>query len=154
MPSLITKDTITGDPFVSYNFALDLGGKAIGYFTECSGLGSENEVTEMKLTAQGDKEAVRKIPGRLKWGDITLKRGLTTNLDIWQWRQAVERGNVDSARINGSIMMYDNIGTLIAQWDFVRAWPSKLSGPSLNTESSAAGIEEVTIVHEGIERVV
>jgi hypothetical protein len=28
-----------------------------------------------------------------------------------------------------------------------------MSGPSLNTDSSAVGIEEVTIVHEGIERV-
>ncbi len=151
--ALITKETLTGDPFISYNFSLDLGGKATGYFTEVTGLGSENEVTEMKITAQGDKEAVRKIPGRLKWGDITLKRGLTTNMDIWQWRKAVEDGHVDQARVNGSILMYDNLGTLVAQWDFVRAWPSKLSGPSLNTDSSAVGIEEVTIVHEGILRV-
>ena len=149
---LITKETLTGDPIVSYNFSLDLGGKAVGYFTEVSGLGSENEVTEHKITAQGDKEAVRKIPGRLKWGDITLKRGLTANMDIWQWRKAVEEGHIDQARVNGSILMYDNIGTLVAQWDFIAAWPSKLSGPSLSTDSSAVGIEEVTIVHEGIMR--
>lgn len=150
--ALVTNDALTGDPIVSYNFSLDLGGKAAGYFTEVSGLGSETEVTEHKITAQGDKEAVRKVPGRLKWGDITLKRGLTANMDIWQWRKLVEEGKVDQARINGSVIMYDNIGTIVAQWDFVRAWPSKLSGPSLNTESSAIGIEEVTIVHEGIIR--
>ncbi|MDZ4764662.1 MAG: phage tail protein [Chloroflexota bacterium] len=150
---LVTNETLTGDPIVSYNFSLDLGGKATGYFTEVTGLGSETEVTEHKITAQGDKEAVRKIPGRLKWGDITLKRGLTGSMDIWEWRKTVEDGKVDQARVNGSIMMYDNIGNLVAQWDFVSAWPSKLSGPSLNTDSSAVGIEEVTIVHEGISRV-
>ena len=149
---LVTKDTLTGDPIVSFNFAVQFG-PVNGYFTEVSGLGSEHEVTEHKITAQGDKEAVRKIPGRLKWGDITLKRGVTANMDIWTWRKQIEDGQIGQARVNGSILMYDNAGTLVAQWDVEAAWPSKLTGPSLNSESSAVGVEEVTIVHEGIKRV-
>lgn len=150
---LVTQDTLTGDPIVSFNFEVEFAGKIKGYFTECSGLGSESEVVEHKITAKGDKEAVRKIAGRLKWGDITLKRGVTANLDIWDWRYLVEQGKMTDARVSGSILMYDQSGVLVAQWDVVDAWPSKLSGPSLNTESSAVGVEEVTIVHEGIKRV-
>ncbi len=150
---LVTQDAITGDPIVSFNWEVEFGGKIKGYFTECSGLGSETEVTEHKITSKGDKEAVRKVPGRLKWGDITLKRGLTTNMDIWEWRYLVEQGKIDQARTSGSILMYDQTGVLVAQWDVDAAWPSKLTGPSLNTESSAVGVEEVTIVHEGIKRV-
>lgn len=150
---LVTKDTLSGDPIVSFNFEIQFG-PLNGYFTEVSGLGSEHEVTEHKIVGKGgDKEAIRKIPGRLKWGDITLKRGVTSNMDIWQWRKMIEDGKINEARINGSIMMYDNSGVLVAQWDVVAAWPSKLSGPSLNSESSAVGVEEVTIVHEGIMRV-
>jgi hypothetical protein len=32
------------DPLVGFHFQLDLGGVVAGYFTEISGLGSENEV--------------------------------------------------------------------------------------------------------------
>lgn len=148
-----TKDALTGDPLVSFNFEVRIEGKVSGYFTECSGLGSESEVTEHKIVGSGDREAVRKIPGRLKWGDITLKRGITANMDFWTWRQMVVDGKVDSARAGGSIVMYDQAGTPVAQWDFDAAWPSKISGPSVQADSSAVGIEEVVIVHEGIRRV-
>ncbi|MCK6565174.1 MAG: phage tail protein, partial [Dehalococcoidia bacterium] len=92
MPS--GRDAVAGDPLVSYNFAIEVSGIIAGYFTEAAGLGSENEVVEHKVTGKDGKEIVRKIPGRLKWGDITLKRGITTNLDFWDWRRMVEQGNV------------------------------------------------------------
>ena len=43
-------------------------------------------------------------------------------------------------------------GDIVAKWDFVNAWPSKVSGPSIQSESSALGVEEMTLVHEGIVR--
>jgi len=148
-----TNDALTGDPLVSFNFEVKIEGKLSGFFTECSGLGSETEVTEHKIVGQGDREAVRKVPGRLKWGDITLKRGITANMDMWTWRQAVVEGKVGAARSNGSVIMYDQAGTAVAQWDFSAGWPSKISGPSVQADSSAIGVEEVVIVHEGIIRV-
>lgn len=148
-----TNDALTGDPLVSFNFEVKIEGKLSGYFTECSGLGSETEVTEHKIVGQGDREAVRKVPGRLKWGDITLKRGITSNMDMWTWRQAVVDGLVGTARSNGSVIMYDQTGAAKAQWDFTAGWPSKISGPSVQADSSAVGVEEVVIVHEGIKRV-
>jgi len=148
-----TKDAVTGDPLVTFHFALELQGAVTGYFTECGGLGSETEVTEAKITAKdGKTPIVRKVPGRLKWGDISLKRGITANLDMWDWRKMVEDGNVSTARKDGSIMMYSQEGAEIARWNFVAGWPSKVSGPQLNTEQSGIGIEEMTIVHEGITR--
>ena len=149
---LVTQDALTGDPIVSFNFELQIEGKLTGYFTEVSGLGSETEVTEHKIVGQGDREAVRKVPGRLKWGDLTLKRGITANMDMWAWRQMIVDGQISSARSNGSIIMYDQAGTAVARWDFVAGWPSKVSGPTLASDSSAVGVEEMTIVHEGIER--
>ena len=93
-----------------------------------------------------------KIPGRLTWGDITLKRGITSTMDAWEWRSEVELGNLDEARKNGSIFMLDRNLNQIAQWDFEAGWPSKISGPSLGSDSNEIGIEEITIVHERIER--
>jgi phage tail-like protein len=141
------------DPLVSFNFAIEVSGIISGYFTEASGLGSEHEVIEHKIMGEGGQEIVKKIPGRLKWGDITLKRGITSNLDIWDWRKMVTDGKVDSARRNGSIMMFDQEGKEVARWNFERGWPSKVSGPSVNTTSNEVGVEEMVITHEGTERV-
>jgi len=151
--ALITKEALTGDPIVSFNFLVQIGDKITGYFTEVGGVGNETEVTEHKIVGSGDREAVRKIPGRLKWGDITLKRGITMNMDLWDWRKLVEEGKIDKARTNGSILMCDQMGVPVAQWDFIAAWPSKISGPQFQADSSAVGVEEVTIVHEGLKRV-
>lgn len=140
------------DPLVGFHFQLDLGGVVAGYFTEISGLGSENEVVEHKVV-EGGKQKVQKIPGRLKWGDITLKRGITAQMDIWTWRKQVEDGMVDAARTNGSIIMLDQELTPIAQWDFENAWPSKVSGPQVQSDSNNYGVEELTIVHEYIVRI-
>ena len=141
------------DPLLGFNFGIDVGGAVKGYFTEVGGLGSENEIVEQKVINEKGIEVVLKIPGRLKWGDVTLKRGITSNLDLWEWRKQVEEGKVAGARKNGSIIMYDRELKEAARWNFVNAWPSKLSGPTPKADSNEIGIEELTIVHEFIERV-
>lgn len=148
-----TKDALTGDPMIGAHFEVSVG-KVSGYFTEVSGLGSESEIVEHKIIAKGAKESlVRKIPGRLKWGDIVLKRGITASLDFYDWRKQVEQGQVDTARLDGTIIMYDQTLAPVAEWNFFKGWPSKISGPSLTSDGNAVGIEELTIVHEGIKRV-
>ena len=146
------KDAINGDPMIGAHFMVTVGAIA-GYFTEVSGLGSESEVVDHKIMSKGAKEAIiRKIPGRLKWGDVTLKRGITGNMDFYEWRKQVEQGKVDAARLDGTIHMLDQTMTVVAEWNFSKGWPSKISGPSLTADGNAVGIEELTIVHEGLTR--
>lgn len=141
------------NPLVGFHFAIDLGGVIKGYFTECSGLGSENEVIEHKQTLEKGGERILKIPGRLKWENITLKRGITSAMDIWKWRKQVEDGKVNEARRDGSIIMFDQELKEVARWNFLRAWPVKCTGPQPKSDSNEVGIEELTITHEYIERV-
>jgi phage tail-like protein len=140
------------DPLVGFHFAVEVQGQITGYFTECSGLGSETEVIEHKVVDGRGVDVVQKIPGRLKWQDITLKRGITAQMDMWQWRKMVEDGDIQGARKNGSIVMFDQSLKEVARWDFERGWPSKVTGPQLQADSNAFGVEELTIVHEGITR--
>jgi phage tail-like protein len=151
---MVMIDSSREDPLVGFNFALEVGGgKISGYFTEVSGLGSETEIIEQKVVNEKGNEVILKIPGRLKWGDIVLKRGITSNLDMWEWRGQVENGDIAGARMNGSVVMYDQTGTETARWNFNQAWPSKISGPSPKADSNEIGVEELTLVHEYIERV-
>jgi phage tail-like protein len=141
------------DPLVSSWFGVEFQGQVVGAFRECTGLGSENEVVEYKASGQKGEYVIKKVPGRLKWNNITLKRGITDAMDMWQWRKLVEQGKIDDARKNGTITMYNQQGNAIAKWNFVNAWPSKLSGPSANAGNNEVAIEELELTHEGYERV-
>lgn len=140
------------NPLVGFHFMLDVQGAITGYFTECSGIGSENEVIEHKVITEKGQEVVLKIPGRLKWENITLKRGITSNMDMWKWRKKVEDGDHKGAQMNGSVVMFDQTLKEVARWNFERAWPVKISGPQPKADGNEIGIEELTIAHEYIKR--
>ena len=141
------------DPLVSSWFGVEFQGEVVGAFRECSGLGSENEVVEYKASGPKGEYIIKKVPGRLKWNNITLKRGITDAMDMWKWRKLVEQGKIEDARKNGTITMYKQQGDAVAKWNFINAWPSKLSGPSANASNNEVAIEELELTHEGYERV-
>lgn len=141
------------DPLVSAWYGVEFQGQIKGAFRECSGLGSENEVVDYKASGPKGEYVMKKVPGRMTWNAITLKRGITDAMDLWKWRKVVEDGKIDEARKNGSIVMYNQQGQEIARWDFVNAWPSKITGPSPNANANEIAIEEMEVVHEGYERV-
>ena len=141
------------DPLVAFKFGLEISGKLSGFFTSVSGIGSESEVVEHKIVSDKGETIIQKIPGRLTWTEVSLKRGVTSNIDIWNWRKMVVDGKVNEARTNCSIIAYDQTQKEIARWNFENAWPSKVVGPELDSSSTNYMIEDVTIVHEGMVRV-
>jgi len=140
------------DPLVTSWFGIEFMGQVKGAFRECTGLGSENEVVEYKASGEKGEFVIQKVPGRMKWNNVTLKRGITTDMDLWKWRALVERGEIDKARTHGTITMFNQEGKPIAKWEFLRAWPSKLTGPTANATNNEVGIEEMEITHEGYKR--
>jgi phage tail-like protein len=142
------------DPIVSFTFHVDFQGMVTGPITEISGLSRESEVTEQKITIVGKGDFLRKIPGRTKYGDVTLKRPLTSNLEFWAWRKLVVDGKISEARKTGTITMFNFNNALapIAEWTFERAWPSKVSGPSMDAKSSDIVYEELSITYESMIR--
>lgn len=154
MPGM-TGGAVRVDPLVSANYYVTVDPHLSGMvFRECSGIGSESDTVEYKGTTQEDYHTVQMVPGRLKWQKIALKRGITDSMQAWNWRKMVEEGNVDGARASGTIVMVNQQGQPVAEWSFDRAWPSKISGPSLNSaQGTEVGVEELEIVHEGLRRV-
>ena len=142
------------NPLVAFKFGLEIEGKLSGYFTTVGGIGSESEVVEHKIVNPDTGETIiQKIPGRLTWTEVTLKRGVTSTIDVWQWRQEVVDGKVDDARTNCSIIAFNQANEEIARWNFESAWPSKVTGPDMDSGGTDYMVEEMTIVHEGMLRV-
>lgn len=137
------------EPPMAFTFGLEVDGIMTGYFTEVTGIGSSNDVIEVKIV-DGTSEAVRKLPGRLNYNMVTLKRGISSNMDLWDWRGMVEDGRIDDARANCVIIVYDATMTPIAQWNLDNVWPSQITQ---KISDDGGLIEEVTIEYEGEVRV-
>ena len=139
------------EPLTTGQFRLTLGGhEAAGGFREVSGLTSETEVAE-EIEGSG-RPFVRKVPRAHTWGNITLKRGVDTNTELWKWRKQVLDQGAEAARVDGTIELLDAQGRPIATYHFFRGWPSKYTGPDLNAASNDVAIEELEITHEGLDR--
>jgi phage tail-like protein len=137
------------DPFRNFNFLVELDGIAQASFTECSGLSTTTEVIENR--EGGDNVTVRKLPGKTSYDNISLKWGLTSSTELWDWRQQIIDGNV--VRKNGSIVVFDlDNSTEVARWNFVRAWPTKWEGPTLSAKGNDIAIDTLVLAHEGLTR--
>jgi phage tail-like protein len=131
-------------------FQVEVEGEATGMFNSCSGIGSGNEVIESKTADAKGGAAVMKVPGRLKWSDVTLSRGLTTDPKFWDWRQKVVDGKMKEARKKCTIRMMDPEGKAAIVWELNNAWPASLIIDAKGGNEPAT--EELVITHEGVSR--
>jgi phage tail-like protein len=137
------------DPFKGFNFLVEIDGIARAAFSEVSGLESETAVIEYR--AGNEKvNTVRKLPGLTRFGNIVLRRGVTQDADLWNWRKSIVDGEID--RRNGSIILLDDKRTEVVRWHFSDGWICKWEGPNLNARANEVAIESIEIAHEGLER--
>lgn len=154
MPGPMSGGAVHEDPFVGSHFYLSVDGKITNMiFREVSGIGSTTENIPYKASGKDDYHTITMVPGRLQWTEVVCRRGITSSMDAWNWRKEVENGQVMSARANGSIVMVDQTGAEKARWNFIRCWPTAITGPSLSSGNNEVGVEELKFTHEGCVRV-
>lgn len=134
------------DPYLGYNFLVEIDGITQAGFQEVSGLDVSTDSVDYREGA--DPSHARKLPGLTKYGNITLKRGITDSDELWKWRMTVVSGK--PVRKNGSIILLDSTGSEKLRWNFFMAWPSKWTGPSFNAGSASVAIETLEIIPEEI----
>lgn len=137
------------DPYGNHNFHVEIDGISRAAFNECSGLDSTVDVIEHR--EGGWNQTPRKLPGQTKHSNIVLKWGISTDRELVDWHQRIVDGEIE--RRNGSIVLLDRRGEEVARWNFVRAWPSKYTGPSLSAEANDVAIDALELAHEGVRRV-
>ncbi|HKJ67403.1 MAG TPA: phage tail protein [bacterium] len=136
------------DPYASYNYKLEIDGIQSGGFSECTGLQVESTPIEYR---EGTEDiTARKLPGLIKYGNITLKRGVTVSQDLMTWLKFVQDGDIQ--RRNVSIVLQNELKEDKVRWNLREAWPTKWTGPDMKATSDEVAIESIEIVHEGLER--
>jgi phage tail-like protein len=127
---------------------LEIDGITKAGFSECTGLNAENNVFEYR--EGNDPITPRKLPGLNKFGNITLKSGVTNSKELFDWHKNVQDGDIK--RANMSIVLLDEKRQEQVRWNVSNAWPSKYTGPDLKSAANEVAIEALEIVHEGVER--
>ncbi len=141
--------TTPKDPYVNFNFKIELDGIVRGAFHEAGGLDSSIEVIEHR---EGGDITMRKYPGQVKYSNISLKWGMCDDIDLYAWHKQWADGDPAAARKNGSIVLMDRAGKEKARWNFFGGWPAKWTGPTFNAEGNDIAIETLEIAHEGLAR--
>jgi phage tail-like protein len=135
------------DPFAQYNFMVEIDGVTRAGFTEASGLTVEQDIIEYR---EGSEVArARKLPGLTKYTNITLKRGLVGDAELWEWRKSTIDGQTE--RRAGSIVLLDESRQEVMRWNFVEGWVAKWEGPTLNATANEVAVETLKICHKKLE---
>jgi phage tail-like protein len=133
-------------PYGAYNFLVKISGyNSSAAFTECVIPAAEIDVMEYR--EGNDKlNTVHKLPGMARYGRLVLRRGMTTNMDLWNWFSSFAQG-VGTAQ-SLSVVLLDSAKSQVMQWNFTNAWPCKYEPPVLHGEKSALAIETLEVVFD------
>lgn len=116
-------------------------------FAECDGLEMTMEPKVVESASVTDRQ--QRLIGPVKYGQVTLKRGMTNNLQLWQWfAQGTRAGSV--LRAHGQITMWDSNGSPAVEFELIGCLPVKMRAPSLNASNGLVAVEELGLVCEKI----
>jgi len=138
------------DPYKNFRFLVEIDGIVQAGFSEASIPDTTQEPIEYREGNQSP--TVRKLPGLIKYGNLTLKWGITDSLALYDWRKMVEQGKTKDARRNIAVILMDEEGNAASRWEFAEAWPSKYDAPDLDGKGNDVAVETLEIVHEGMAR--
>lgn len=136
------------DPYPGFDFVVEIDGIATAGFREVSGLEGSIDVVEYREGADVSP-AVRKLPGLVKYANVTLKRGLTDSRDLYNWWRAVVSGKPD--RRAAAIVLLDRERNEVRRWTLREAWPVRYAISTLDAGVSGIAVETLELAHEGFE---
>jgi phage tail-like protein len=148
--------------FVPFRFKVSLYHSAsnellcAGYFSEVTGFELTMEPRVIKEGGLNWGEHQRSGP--TKFAPIILKRGVTSVNDLWTWFDITTRQASYGYRLTGEITVLGNptagqtvTDNAVMVWKLTGVLPTKFKGPDLNATASQVAIEELQLVHEGLE---
>ena len=140
-------------PYGNQHFLVDLGtGNTAGLeaaFCEVIIPGISIDVIEYR-TGSSKETGVQKLPGLARYPDVTLRRGVIGSLDLYKWIDEIRNGSSNSSR-TVTIQLLSEDRVAVVTWKFLRAWPSKYSGPHLDAKGTDVAMEELVLSYERLE---
>ena len=146
---------------VNCRFYFEADGLTDKMILEVGGLSSETPAAGGDKVLGSGKQAVnlrQAAPTRVKFSPVTVKIVATNNKDLYQWYEDCNKNSGGQSawadnRKTASIVVYNQSAEEQARWNLDNCYPSKYEGPKLEAGSNDVANETITLVHEGIKRV-
>ena len=146
---------MSAEPFTAHAFAVELRlpGRADplcqAAFSRCEGLELRRSVVTLR---DGGTGMAWVVPGQESFGHVTLRRGMTTTFDLWDWWARVRRDPSLRASCD-VIVLTPDLGAERVRFRLHRCLPVKLTGPTLDAMGNDIAIEALELACEGIDLV-
>jgi len=141
------------DPLRNFRYRLEIDGIVQAGFSEVAIGDASNDPIEYR---EGNElTTVRKLKGLNKYGNITLKWGLTDSIELSNWHRMVvdDATPLAAARRTVVIRIQNEAGEDKAAYEITRAWPTKYNPTDLNGKGNEVAIESLELANEGIRRI-
>lgn len=142
----------TAYPFNAFNFSVEIqlpGARSTvcqASFAECDGLEMSMEVKTIR--EGGNNGAQIRLSGPITYGQVSLKRGMTSTFDLWDWFGKMIKD--PALRADATIVLSSADHTPQAQWQLARCVPVKLKAPPMNAREGIVAIEEFQMTYEAL----
>lgn len=134
-------------PMPKFRFEVDLGTELKGVaFQEVSGMDVENQIIEYRKS-NSPLFSTEKMPGIVKYGNVTLKRGVFVNDNtFWNWHKEISMNTIKRRTV--LIKLLDENGKVTMQWQLNNAWPTKITSTDLKSNGNEVAVDTLEIAHE------
>ena len=140
------------EPFTALHFRVEirLPGAAEplceAAFAECDGMEMRFDVTSLR--EGGDPAGRRLLAGPASFGEVTLRRGMTTSFDLWDWCGAVQRD--PALRADARVVLLAEDGAERVRFRLRRCLPVRLRAPRLDALNGIVAVEELQLACEAL----
>jgi phage tail-like protein len=142
-------------PFTTFRFLVEVNVEGVAKkvcgatFSEVDGL----EMTmEPKTIREGGNNSVAvHLVGPVSYAQLTLKRGMTPNFDLWKWFAKVNSPGFRGLRSRLEVIVISSDGQREdARFVAEGCMPVKIKAPGLNAKEGQIAIEEMQIVYQSL----
>jgi phage tail-like protein len=141
-------------PYRVFRYQVEIDGISRAGFSEVSGMSASIDPIEYR---EGDdlRNTPRKLPGLTKFGNVTLRWGVSDDSDFLEWLYSVAPNNTAGptgiTRHTVTITLFDDAGSPGPSWTLINAWPVSYTVPDLSGLGGEVAIHSLELCHEGLE---
>jgi phage tail-like protein len=141
--------------FTTFNFEVEISVDGVNglvckaAFSDCDGL----EIAMEPKTFQqgGDNTQQVHLAGPVKYGQLTLKRGMSKDFGLWRWFNEILKTDQRGLRGKATVVMLDANRQEQVKFKLKDCLPVKLRAPALNAKEGGIAIEEMQLVYGAMD---
>jgi phage tail-like protein len=135
-------------PPVSFHFKVEVIGMTAHNDTRFSEVGGLSvEITTEETAEGGENRFVQKYPGRLKYPELVLKRGLLVKSEVFDWiKECLESDEITPKNID--VKLLNEQHEPLVTWHVANAYPTKWAISDLNATGNTVVVETLQMFYQ------